>query len=194
MSGAGVAYNSPINFMINQTVPGSPDPGSVAALTQLYQAMQQVIQAFVSNCGIGPQLASQFSLLNGNPRTLLSGNLTRLYVITSENIVQGAIINLYSNSGVLTARNANATNNTKIADGFCSQIGGITSGQIGEVQLMTGVAFIGGLTVGQRYWLSLTNGLIQNAPPTASGNVEQYLGIAITTTAFFLNIGAWIQH
>lgn len=189
-------YNSPVDFRLSQSVISESqiDPGSRAAFEELYSFGFQVIRAFVDFCGIGSQNFANWSLLAGNSKTLLAGNLNRLYVIASENISQGAAITLFNNAGVLNVRNANATNNTKICDGFCTSPGGILATAPGEVVLNNGIIFIGGLTIGQRYWLSTTNGLIVNTPPVAAGNVEQYLGIAISATAFSFNMGNWFQH
>lgn len=168
--------------------------GARPAIEELYAFSFQAIRAFVDYCGIGPQNFVNWSLLAGNPRTLLAGNLNRLYVVASEAIAQGAAVSLFNSAGVLNVRNANATNNTKICDGFCSTPGGIAAGASGEIILNNGVASIGGLTIGQRYWLSTTNGLIANVPAVAAGNIEQYLGIAISSTTFSFNVSNWLQH
>ena len=95
MSGVGAAYtNSPVDFRIQPTVPGTPDPDDVLALTELYAAMQQVIQTFIQFCGIGPAIVTQWPLLNGSSSTLLSGNLNRFYVEASEALAYGAMIKL----------------------------------------------------------------------------------------------------
>lgn len=189
-------YNSPIDFRLSQSVinEGNIDPGSRAAIEELYAFGFQVIRAFVDYSGIGSQNFSNWSLLAGNPKTLLAGNLNRLYVIASETIVQGAAISLFNNAGVLNVRNANATNNTRICDGFCSSPGGILAGSPGEIIRSNGVASIGGLTIGQRYWVSIINGLIVAVPPVAAGNIEQYVGIAISSTVLSFNISNWFQH
>lgn len=196
MSGITTQYNSPIDFRLGQTVLDEANiaDGSRPAFNELYSFGFQVIRAFIDYAGIGSQNFNQWGLLAGNPKTLLAGNLNRLYVTASESISQGAAISLFNNGGALGVRNANATNNTKICDGFCSSSGGISAGGVGEVILNSGLTFIGGLTIGQRYWLSTANGIITNVPPVAAGNVEQYLGIAISTTAFSFNLSNWFQH
>lgn len=189
-------YTAPIDFRIGQTPPPVASFDDVNSINgEIYASLQQMINALVNYCGIGPQLASNWSLLAGSSRTLLSANLRRFYAVAAENIGQGAIVSLVGSGGAVQVRNANATNNTRIADGFCSTSGGITAGAAGEVILGSGVVAINGLTPGQRYWLATTNGLIQNVPATAAGNVEQILGIAIDATHFWFNTnGFWIQH
>lgn len=189
-------YTAPIDFRIGQTPPPVTSFEDVNSVnTEIYASLQQMINALVNFCGIGPQLASNWSLLAGSSRTLLSGNLRRFYAVAAETVGQGAIISLVGSGGAVQIRNANSTNNTRVADGFCSTSGGITAGAAGEVILGSGVVAINGLTPGQRYWLATTNGLIQNVPATAAGNIEQILGIAIDATHFWFNTnGFWIQH
>lgn len=190
-------YTAPVDFRVGQTPPVVANFDDVNSVNNdIYASLQQMINALVNYCGIGPQLASNWSLLAGSSKTLLSGNLRRFYAVAAETVNQGAIISLTGPvGGAVQIRNANATNNTRIADGFCSTTGGITAGASGEVILGSGVVAINGLTPGQRYWLSTTNGLLQNVPATAAGNVEQILGIAIDATHFWFNTnGFWIQH
>jgi hypothetical protein len=106
------------------------------------------------------------------------------------------LVNLYSPGlGVLSARNANATNANKPCDGFCSQPSGILAGQVGEVILNDGMnTSLSGLTVGSRYFLDTTNGLVTTTAPVAAGNLEQSLGIAITATALRFWTGKQVQH
>lgn len=195
MSGSG-AFLSPIDFRISTQIPNGEKLGreEAAAIGELYSFSFQTIHAFVDYCGIGPQTPSIWSLLAGNPKTLLAGNLNRLYVTASETIAYGAAISLTNVAGALRVRKANATDNTRICDGFCCFPGGITIGEVGEVILNSGLAPVAGLVVGARYWLSTTAGLISNAPAVGAGNIEQYLGIAITTTSLSFNISNWLQH
>lgn len=108
-------------------------------------------------------------------------NLNRVYAIASEAITQGAIVNLYNNSGVLTARNANATSAGK--DGMAFANVSVASGAYGEYILQGMCYYIGGLTIGATYFLSNTNGLMASA----SGTVTQRLGKALGASAFYFN-------
>lgn len=196
------SYSAPLDFRIGQVPPpklNDPDSkvqqtGIIAALNDIYFFASQVIRAFVDYCGIGPQLASNWSAFAGNPVTLLSGNLNRLYVTAEEDVLFGAAISLHSLTGSLTIRNADATDNSRPCDGFCSTPNGILSGAVGEVQLHSGVAFVGGLTIGARYYLSAVAGNYSATPAVGAGNIEQYLGVAITPTQLAFNSQYWIQH
>lgn len=191
-----MSYNSAIDFRVAQNPPDNLDPKIRAALVEPYQVFQTLIQAIITNTQAAPLIVSEQAAVatQAPASTILSGNLRRLYVEAEEDLSFGMIISLHNVAGDLRARKANATNNTKIGDGFCSTAGGILTGAIGEVQLSTGIATIGGLTIASRYWLSTTSGLIVAAAPVAAGNIEQLIGIALTTTQLYVNMGAWIQH
>lgn len=189
------SYNLPLDYRI----PSAPPPDATKNLAntfgQIYDAMQQVLRTFVQYCGVGPRNPDDWSILAGSPTTLLSGNLRRFYVTASEAITYGAMVSLFSSAGVLKVRNANATNNTRPCDGYCSTPGGIALGVTGEVILSTGLlGSLVGLVIGQRYYLGTANGALSTVAPVAAGNIEQYLGIAITTTDLYVNTGYWIQH
>jgi hypothetical protein len=188
----------PVNVPINARIGLKPDealPEPIRfALEPVYDAIQQILASFQSLVGTG-QYSPQADWPNLTPDiTVFPQFHNRLYVIAGEAIAYGAMVSLYSNAGVLTARNANATDNTKPCIGFCSNIGGIANGTVGEIILMRGLMATNGLTVGQLYWLSTSNGQITATRPVAAGNIEQFIGIALSTTLLLTNIGGYIQH
>jgi hypothetical protein len=188
-------YNLPLDYRITP-VP-APEAGSnpQVTFTIIYYAIQQILRTFVQFCGVGPRSVGDWAILAGSPSTLLRGNLGRLYVEASETIAANALISLHNAAGSLRVRNANATNNTRPADGYCSTENGILIGAVGEVVLSSGViSDLVGLVVGQRYYLTTANGQFAVAPAVAAGNIEQYIGIAITTTDLYFNTAYWIQH
>lgn len=198
VTAAANTYDSPVSFFIGANPPpnlaSEAGPAVQGAFGEVYGALQQIIQALVNNCGIGPQTPALWSQLNNSPSTLLSGNLRRFYTTAIENIPYGAQVNLFNNAGVLFARNANATDNTKPMDGFCSTPGGILAGTVGEITLSTGTIASSGLVPGTRYYLSTVNGLLTFIIPTAAGNIEQYIGFAIDANTIYVNAQYWIQH
>ena len=109
-------YLSPVDFRIQQT-PDDKLPDNVQpAFTEVYAAIQQLIYALTTYCGIGPQPKDFWVLLatQAAEQGLLSANLNRLYVTFSETVVSGALVNLYdAGTTYAGARNANATNNTR---------------------------------------------------------------------------------
>lgn len=189
-------FGSSVNFRLGLQPPNDIDPDIKEAIGPLYTAFQQVFFTFINNCGIDIRDPADWASIAAQTptATLLAGNLNRLYVVASETIQFGAMINLFLNAGVLNARNANSGTGIQ-ADGFCSTTGGLVAGQAGEVQLATGVANITGLTIGGRYYLNATAGHIQLGPDVTAGHIEQYIGIAITTSLLFVNMSpAPIQH
>ena len=188
------AYSSPVNFQIPQNPPPGLPKEVDGAFRQLYTTLQQVIFTFVNNCGIGSQLSGDWPILEGRASTILHNNMGRFYVQASEALAQGAMVNFHLSGGKIMAQNANATNNTKPCQGFCSNPSGIILNGIGEVIIGPAIATVGGLTIATRYYLSTVNGIIQNVAPVAAGNIEQYLGFAISATELYINPTYWIQH
>lgn len=108
-------------------------------------------------------------------------------VVTSENLAAGAMVNLYSNSGTYTARNADATTNAKSADGFV--LAAVTSPAVAIIYLIPSSGrntAVTGLTIGSVYWLSTTPGAVTLTAPSASGNIVQRLGKATSATELFI--------
>lgn len=188
-------FTAPVDFRLSSNPPDNiQDPSVDAAFNELYNSMQQVFNTFVDLCGIGSQARALWPKLAGTSGTILASNLNRLYVTAFEPISNGSMLNLLLDAGVLKAQLANAVDNTKPCQGFCSSEA-VIAGQLLEMILHTGVVAIGGLTVGAKYYLSKTTpGLITAVAPVAAGNIEQYLGVAIDTTHLFFYTQHWIQH
>ena len=109
-------------------------------------------------------------------------------MVTSENLVAGDFVNIYSNGGVLTARKANATDNTKPCDGFVKAAS--TSPANCTVYFSGLNPNVSGLTIGVYYVLSTTGGALlalASAPATA-GNIYQPIGKATATTEIVVYI------
>lgn len=191
----GARVNLPFSFGIGDTVPSNVPQELRGFFSEIYAAINQTQYVFHAHLGIGQQLQTLWSQLSYLD-TLHKASMTRFYAKASENIPYGNAINLHVVSGVINVRLANATNNTKPCHGFCTTVGGITSGQYGEVILMQGLLTdVSGLTQGSRYFLSTTNGLITVTAPVAAGNIEQALGIALDSTALLFSMDfEWISH
>lgn len=193
---SNVKYNLPFSLGISDTPNlDNIDPKLRGTITEIYNAFQQLQLAIHNYLGVGQQLKTMWSQL-GYANTLHLSSPTRFYAQCTENIAYGAAINLFTSGGLLKARNANATNNTKQAHGFCTVVGGILLGDYGEFILFHGLltGFVG-LTQGTRYFLSTVNGLITAVAPVAAGNIEQPLGIAMDSTALLYDFGlGFIQH
>lgn len=107
---------------------------------------------------------------------------------TSENITAGNFVNIYNASGVATVRKADATTNTKPAQGF--SLSSITSPANATVYgISTKNTALTGLTPVADYWLATTAGGVTLTAPSATGNWVQELGTAESATAMvFSNI------
>lgn len=194
---APVVYSLPLSEQLASSPPPNDASASVKTiLSSIFSQFTLVKTLFVRYCGVSNMPVAMWPQLSGVANTLKSGNLSRLYVQASENIAYGNLISLWLNAGILQVRNAKADVAGKFCDGFCSTPGGITSGTVGELMLRRGlISNLSGLTIGQRYWLSATVlGGFQNTAPVAAGNVEQYLGMAMSTTELYIDTNYWIQH
>ena len=105
-----------------------------------------------------------------------------LVAVASDNLSGGMLVNVWDDNGVASFRRADASIAGKEADGFV-----LESASIGE----TVMCYFEGrntaltdLIVGKRYYLSAIDaGKVSDVVPTESGNVVQYIGRAISTTA-----------
>lgn len=98
----------------------------------------------------------------------------------SENLAAGDLINIWNSSGP-KARKADAATAGKEACGFV--LAAVTSGANATVYFEGTITGLTGLTPGARHYLSTTAGQNTATPPSAAGNVVQYIGTAISTTA-----------
>lgn len=98
----------------------------------------------------------------------------------SENLAAGDWVNVYNNAGAANVRKADATTSGKEADGFV--LAAVTSGQNADVYFEGTNDQVTGQTPGPVF-LTTTPGVGGAAAPTGSGNVQQRLGVAISTTA-----------
>jgi len=187
-------FNSPLTLLIGQ-FPEIDDPRLFAGLLPLYTAINQIQAGLTQFCGIAQQTSDTWGDLAAS-RTVYPQNHHRLYLPAGEAISYGYMVNLYNNAGVLNARNANATNNTKMCHGYCNEIGGSAGGgAYTEVIVLSGMVITSGLTPGTRYFLATTNGLITATAPVAAGNIEQVVGIALSATEFLFDTTLqWVQH
>lgn len=191
---ASPQFQSPIQLQISQGVPTSYPPELRAALGPVYSAIQSLLYSFTQYAGVAPQMEADWPNLTPG-MTLLHQNTCRLYVIFDAAAAAGTVVYLYNNAGVLTAGKANATNNTKPCRAIVSSEGGSSgAGDFAEVMLGGLVGNLAGMTPGVTYYLSTTDGLITNTAPVAAGNIEQFLGFALSATLLWFNPSYWIQH
>jgi hypothetical protein len=152
-----------------------------------------------SQTSAGSGSAGQIVALNSSgvlDSTLFPAGLgeASITVVASESLAAGAMVNLWSNAGVLNVRNANATDATKPVSGFVASA--FASSATATVyffgQLVTGVS---GLTIGAPVYLATTAGGVTPTAPSASGNLVCVLSqAAISATEFVLEKVSSIIH
>lgn len=178
MTIAQYTVDSAINLYLPQN-PETSDPTLYPELAKVYNALRNLQIGITQYAGVGQRPQIDWALLTPLDTVVLQ-NLTRVYVQASENIPLGNTISFFDGGGgVLRARRANATSGTIFpAHGFCTTLGGITSGQYGEVMLAGLCPYISGLAIGQTYYQSTTPGVITNIKP-AGPNLGETVGYAI---------------
>lgn len=185
--------NSPFSLQLPET-PQTKNKEVYGDLAAIYNALQTLQQAMTDYGGIVTQPTDLWNQLQPTD-SLFPQNANRFYVQTSEILTVGAFISIFNNAGAVNVRNANATNNTRPAHGYCPA-GAANPADYCEVILFHGLCIsIGGLTIGQRYFLSTVDGLITAVAPVAAGNIEQPVAIAIAASTLYVTIGLdFIQH
>ncbi|MGA2433932.1 MAG: hypothetical protein ABSG25_01465 [Bryobacteraceae bacterium] len=102
-------------------------------------------------------------------------------IVASENLTAGAFVNLWTNSGVINARNADNTTSGKEANGFV--LSGYTSSQTATVyRIGQSNTQLTGLTPGAKYYLGTIGGTISSVSGLTTGNIMQFVGKAISAT------------
>lgn len=142
--------------------------------------------------------ANQIPSLNGSgvfDASMMPAGLgiDTIVVPTSENLAAGAFVNLYSNAGTLTGRNADASTTGKEAVGFV--LAATTSPASATVYMRGSNTAVTGLTVGTQYWLSTTTpgGTQVAAASYTAGQMCQYLGRATSATAIDFTFSGFIN-
>lgn len=109
-------------------------------------------------------------------------------VVTSEDLSAGDFVNIYDNGGTPTVRKADATTAGKESDGFV--LAATTSPASAAVYFAGTNDQVSGQTIGATVFLQITAGLSGVTVPSASGNVVQRLGRALSATAISFEAAA----
>lgn len=109
------------------------------------------------------------------------GGEKTITAIASEALVAGDFVNLWDNEGVRSVRKADASN-ARQAMGFVTTP--FANAATASVILNGENTALTGLVIGTIYYLSATNaGKATITAPTGSGQINQELGFALTTTS-----------
>ena len=108
------------------------------------------------------------------------GAATQTFPAT-EALAAGALVNIWSSGGTPSVRNANATDATKPCNGIVlsAYASAATATVYFPTALVTGLS---GLTIGGRVYLGTTAGVATSTPPSATGNLMQPVGTAVSAT------------
>ena len=98
----------------------------------------------------------------------------------SENLAAGAMVNVFDNGGSVGVRNADSTTAGKETNGFV--LAAVTASNPAQVFFEGIVTGLSGLTPGALYYTSTTAGGVTTTVPSASGNVVQSVGRALSAT------------
>lgn len=178
------------NSVIQLGLPALPEdnipPNLYDNFMQLHRAIQNLARGVSRYCGVDAPQPDIWSEI-GFAETMLSGNLTRLYIPASVAINRGEVVNLHDNAGVLSARLAVATSAATMAHGVANSIA--APGDMVEINWLRGLLnSIGGMTTGTLYWLGTAPGSIQNVAPVAAGQIQQPIGLAFGPTTLSMDI------
>jgi len=102
-------------------------------------------------------------------------------VVASESLAANDLVNVWDDAGTPKARKADASTVGKEAVGFVTD--SYAAAASATVYLDGRITGLTGLTTGARHYLSAaTPGAVTTTPPAASGNVVQYVGLAMSTS------------
>jgi len=109
-------------------------------------------------------------------------------IVASEAIAAGSLVNVYSNAGVVSVRNADNTNISKVANGFV--LAAVASSATATVYFSGIISGLSGLTPGTQYFLGTVGGLIvAGSLPSSAGTIIQSVGVAFSATVLVFQPG-----
>jgi hypothetical protein len=113
-------------------------------------------------------------------------------ISASENLSAGNVVNVWNDAGTVKVRKADATAVGKEANGYV--LASVTSGDAATVYFDDEITGLTSLTPGDRYYLSAASpGGIVSTPPSTTGNVVQFVGVAVSTTSIIFEAGEPVE-
>jgi hypothetical protein len=161
---------------------GAGDAGKIVALNTSGVLADTIINSKTTSAGAGdsgkiPALDASGKLDTSFMPVGIGADTAS--IVTSENLSAGDLVNIYDNSGTPTARKADATTAGKEAHGFV--LASTTSPAAATVYFEGSNTGVSGLTAGNQF-LSTTAGGLTGTAPSATGNVVQRVGVAVSAT------------
>jgi len=162
---------------------GAADAGKIPALNGDGVLDPSIINGKASSAGAAD--AGKAVLLDGSGRldpTVMPVGIgaDTASLDASEALSAGDLVNVWNDGGTAKVRKADATTAGKEAHGFV--LAAVSSGNPATVYFEGTNTAMTGLTAGPQF-LGTTAGKTQAAAPTASGNVVQRVGFAVSATA-----------
>lgn len=102
-------------------------------------------------------------------------------VPASEALAAGDLVNLWTDTGAVKVRKADATTAGKEAVGFV--LAAVESAANATVYFDGSISGLTGLTPGARYYLATSAGGVVSTAPSSSGNIVQEVGYALSDTS-----------
>jgi hypothetical protein len=100
-------------------------------------------------------------------------------ITANETLAAGDIVNVFDNTGA-ECRKADATTSGKEAVGFV--LSAVTATNPATVYFEGTITGLSSLTIGSNYYLDTTAGGITTTAPSATNNIRQKVGVAISAT------------
>ena len=168
------------------TSSGLPDRDA-ALVNPIYQSINSLAQHL--SMQTGNVQFTQAELAGINQLIGLSSNkYQKVFAQAAVDIGFGRLVNLSISGGKITANLANATTPLRAAHGICNAPSGLTAGQFGEIILMSGhCRGVANTEFGAPYYLAV-DGLMTLTVPTATGVINQVVGIGLGSEGFYLDI------
>lgn len=173
-----MSYESTINTGL-PAIANPPDPAFFAEFTRVYNAIQVLATTIDAYTGALPADISEYDATPVSS-TVLIQNMQRVYVLFSQTVSYGQLVNFHNVGGVLNAQLSSASGSLP-AHAWCSTAGGVTAGNWGEVMIGGLILAWGSLTPGATYYLGNTAGTFSTTP----GTLSQKLGYALGSNLFF---------
>lgn len=170
------SQRSNINLGLAQ-LPETDDPKIFAEVSKLYNAVRSLASYIEAATGTAYVPVAEYPTIT-NIQGLIGTNLFRVYKQFTVTTAFGQMVGMSGNDSVQLAV-ASALPGVP-AIGYCSEPGGVTAGNWGQVTCF-GIYRLSGAVAGQRYYLSTTAGSVQTSLPGA-GNLRQQISIGMNTT------------
>lgn len=118
------------------------------------------------------------------------GSATKI-IASSEALSSSDLVNVWNDGGTVKVRKADGTTVGKEANGYV--LAGVSSGANATVYFDDEITGLSSLTPGTRYYLHTTPGQLTDTPPSATGNVVQCVGVAVSATSIIFEAGEPVE-